>query len=446
MRANKFANVVLIGGILFFLMALIYDLYRIMSLSSLDKHRLIFAVIAIAGVVICSFALRLRQDYKINLVLTGLSIVVGVYLVEIFIFYQGRSFAHRIQALKMEIPFDARSKLDIIKELKEQGVNAFPSFYPRLVISSNGLEINGKRILPLGGVSRKTTVFCNEIGEWAIYKSDEHGFNNPTGLFEVDGIDMVLVGDSFTHGACVKQGEDIAGQLRRMSGLQVINLGITANGPLLELASLKEYGEPLKPKYVLWVYYEENDLGDLVSEQKSPLLLKYRDNRFSQNLISRQSEIDSVLIEYIEGIDRETAALLNVVKLRHLRQFLGLTASLAAAPPLLFFTELLGDAKNLTSSWGGKLYFVYLPMWQRYATDVEHGTFQHRNQVLSVVQRLNIPIIDMHDQVFAAHPDPLSLFPFRMNGHYTSEGYSLVAKAIQASLKDDGVLKQEKAK
>jgi hypothetical protein len=441
MRANKFANFVLISGILFFFMALIYDLYRIMILSNLDKDRLIFAVISLTGVVICSLAFKVRQDYKINLVLIGLSICVGVYSVEIFLFYQKTDIRQRI-AQKMEIPFDTRTKREMVKEMKEQGVDTFPSFYTHLIIPKNGLEINGERIFPLSGVSLKNTVLCNESGKWVNYNSDEHGFNNPSGLFEVEGIDVALVGDSFTQGICVKQGEDIASQLRRMSGLQVINLGNGGNGPLLELASLKEYAEPLKPKYVLWLYYEGNDLGDLVSEQKSPLLLKYRNHQFSQNLINRQSEIDSILIKYMEEIGGETVLdnIVNIIKLWHLRLLL-IKPSL---PPL--FTELLKNAKNLTSAWGGKLYFVYLPAWNRYATDLEQGTSYHRHQVLSIVKLLNIPIIDIHNKVFAIHPDPQSLFPFRVFGHYTSEGYSLVAQAIHASLKNDGFLKQEKVK
>ena len=39
-----------------------------------------------------------------------------------------------------------------------------------------------------------------------------------------------------------------------------------------ELATLKEYGPTLKPKLVLWFYYEGNDLRDLDGwEKNSPL-------------------------------------------------------------------------------------------------------------------------------------------------------------------------------
>ena len=51
---------------------------------------------------------------------------------------------------------------------------------------------------------------------------------------------------------------------------------------------------------------------------------------------------------------------------------------------------------------------------------------------------LGIPVVDIHQEVFANHPDPLALFPFRLYGHYNAEGYSEVAKAIV-----DGVKKHE---
>jgi len=39
-----------------------------------------------------------------------------------------------------------------------------------------------------------------------------------------------------------------------------------SNGPLAELASLVEYGPLIKPKTVIWLYYEGNDPTDLGRE------------------------------------------------------------------------------------------------------------------------------------------------------------------------------------
>jgi hypothetical protein len=57
---------------------------------------------------------------------------------------------------------------------------------------------------------------------------------------------------------------------------------------------------------------------------------------------------------------------------------------------------------------------------------------------MSTATELNIPIIDIRSKVFDAHPDPLSLFPFRISGHYNAEGYRLVAEAIGKRLEADG--------
>ena len=50
--------------------------------------------------------------------------------------------------------------------------------------------------------------------------------------------------------------------------------------------------------------------------------------------------------------------------------------------------------------------------------------------MLRLVESLQIPVIDIHHEVFEKHPEPLALFPFKRGGHYNAEGYRLVAKAI----------------
>ena len=89
----------------------------------------------------------------------------------------------------------------------------------------------------------------------------------------------------------------------------------------------------------------------------------------------------------------------------------------------------------MVSEWGGEMYFVYLPEFTRYSKSKEHG---NRDSVMQTATELDIPIIDIHREVFDPHPDPLSLFPFRIKGHYNAEGYRLVAEAIAKRLEADG--------
>ena len=97
-------------------------------------------------------------------------------------------------------------------------------------------------------------------GQRLIYQSDRYGFNNPDSEWDADEIVWLLTGDSFAEGVSVQPGEDIAGQLRTITQESSISLGRSCNGPLMELAELIEYADAIKPKRVLWTYYEENDL------------------------------------------------------------------------------------------------------------------------------------------------------------------------------------------
>ena len=133
----------------------------------------------------------------------------------------------------------------------------------------------------------------------STYLIDRYGFNNPDADWDKKEIEYLLVGDSFTHGACVNRPNDIASVLRSLSKKSVINLGYKGNGPLIEYASLREYLRANVQK-VLWIYYEGNDLENLKREKNHKILKKYlEDLTFTQNLKSRQSEINLILNNYI---------------------------------------------------------------------------------------------------------------------------------------------------
>ena len=55
--------------------------------------------------------------------------------------------------------------------------------------------------------------------------------------------------------------------------------------------------------------------------------------------------------------------------------------------------------------------------------------FKH-NKVLEIIDKLNIPIININDAIFAKHEDPLSLFPGRKHHHYNEIGYKKIGKYL----------------
>jgi hypothetical protein len=230
------------------------------------------------------------------------------------------------------------------------------------------------------------------------------------------------------------------------------------SGPPKELAILKEYAGSVEPEIVFWMFYEGNDHEGLAFEKNSSLYLKYLENGFSQNLMNRQMLVDSILIKHLEKEfaragenmqialkareekkKKEEAAFkisLSSLKLTQLRKRLGMLQNCESDVDLLF-RDIMTEAKNTVGSWSGQIVFVYLPAWSRYPEKVNRCRKRFldsgKNGVISVIEDLQIPIIDMQ-RVFDSHPDPLSLFSFRLNSHYNSRGYALVAEHINKHL------------
>ena len=86
---------------------------------------------------------------------------------------------------------------------------------------------------------------------------------------------MILIGDSFVEGDCVKAEESLNGNISELTGNKIITLGIGGSGPLFYLARIREYANRLKPKKIIWFHYEGNDIRNLYYEKQSSILLNY---------------------------------------------------------------------------------------------------------------------------------------------------------------------------
>lgn len=381
------------------------------------------------------------------LLITG-SIVVGLYVVEITLTLIGKPSATPAPTAAAPAAADHRSKLEVIGELRAAGVDAWPTVHPQVFLGSGGVIIHGEKVIPLGGISRVRTVYCIESDSWAIFDGDEHGFNNPLGLHKPGEVDVALIGDSFTQGACVQPGEDVASRLRAApASTRVVSLGNGGDGPLTELATLIEYAAPLRPRVVLWQFYEDNDLLDLENERVQPALTRYLDGGFTAHLVDHQDEIDRALRAFVEQ-EREATSdneghhvvgkVVSAIKLSTLRERLG-GISYPAPSPL--FARTLHRANEIVGGWGGKLYLVYLPDWSRYQKRAPKPdlAFRGYGRVLEIAGEQGLPVIDFQESLAAAE-DPLRHFPRRQRGHFSPEGYARLADVIRARLRADKLL------
>ena len=91
--------------------------------------------------------------------------------------------------------------------------------------------------------------------------------------------------------------------------------------------------------------------------------------------------------------------------------------------------KVLIQANNFVKNNNSKLFFVYLPDYPRYKSNnlIKEDNYK---LIKKKVKQLNIPFIDIHEDVFQKETNKLKLFPFEKPGHYNEYGYYKVATAI----------------
>ncbi len=355
--------------------------------------------------------------------------------------------------------FDTRDRTEFLAASRSRGVDLVPAVMLADLLNADGTqgagETDAETLFPLGGISNTATLLCNESGQFVSYHSDEHGFRNPGGIWNSARADIAAVGQSFAEGYCLPDGEGFVDLLRTPNRV-VLNLGVSGESSLLQLAAIKEYLPRYAPKIVLWVFSEEIDIPDLYTESTHPFLVRYLESAFSQRLLDRQPEIDHALRRAVADIEARGRQAIStsvrspsfversaaILKLWRLRQKMELVYGLNRGDPQVssmldrtshnLLSDTLEQARTAASSWGGALYFVYLPSWDRYRNGPRVAEREH-TRVLSIVKALHIPVIDVQP-AFQAQTDPLSLFPFRRSGHYTEQGNRVVAETILGSL------------
>lgn len=342
----------------------------------------------------------------------------------------------------------AKSRKEFIKnysDFKEAFPDGYPSWSPGFLKKELLAELD-EDVYIFGGVPNKVTYHCSESKNYfesdQVYKSDRYGFNNPDYVYEAKNIEIVLIGDSFVHGSCVDQDSGYAGNLRKLlNNNGVVSIGWRGAGPFEELGMMTEYAIKLKPKYILWVYFEANDYIEIVREQKYEILKNYLNEGFSQNLINRSKEISDIsknvissnLKRHFELTWDDKNVILSYLKHRikiwnirwHLFYRKSWTPNVDSFE-YKKFEEIFYTANSRAKKNGSKLIFVYQTHKTRYKEEnTKNEKDFNRSKILNIVKNLSIPIIDIHE-AFINYNDPLKLWL----AHPNEEGYKVAAEHI----------------
>ncbi len=379
---------------------------------------------------------KIRQYVNIILI----SSIFSIYLFECFFFVKKNFLNQSEITTKAKIfkektgeMYDIRSKLEVYEDLKINNNNLSVTVGPQ---QFNILE---KKYFLLSGVSKSKTINCNENGYYSIYESDRYGFNNPD--YEWDNNpDILIIGDSFSFGACVHNKDSIAFLLRKNLKKSLINLSYPGLGPLTQYVSLREYFTK-KTKKIIWFFYEGNDLLDLKRELKNKILMSYlNDINFTQDLRNKQTFFNDLynkkMQEEFDEINNQKnfkkknhlfKTIINIVKLNNLRTFF-----IEDELPLNKFLEIVKKVKLFSIKNESELYFVYLPEYKRFKNSYDNTNYQF---IKRKINEFGINFIDINKNVFEEMKNPLSLFPFEKNGHYNVVGYNKVSEEIYRLIK-----------
>lgn len=445
------------------LILLFYVIYkeRIVNEGAIFSYYLNYYISILVLVFFSLISFFIPKNFKVNLMLVAFSVTFALYLVEFFLIYQYtfEKYSREKFIKENNINFDRRTKKEVFLELKKTDPEVTISISPAHFVNKKSL-LGDSTIYPLSGISNSTTVLCNELGYMAIYKSDRYGFKNPDEEWErKDNLEFVFVGDSFTQGACVNVENDIPGNIRKFLKKNdedpgVINFGFRGQGPIGEYALLREYLPEIKTKRVVLIYFE-NDLGNFLDEYRQEFLLRYvKDDKYKQNLVSRNDEKDkfirTVVEKQLEDEDRYQRSFFQkrikkLIKLQNVRKVFFNTQPKVSEE----YVDILKRTKAFIEENNAKMYFVYLPshkkyqksllgrtIWKKLRGPIENHSFDSYNDVINVVNSLGIPLIDLHKELFISMEDPLSIAPLRSHGHFTEKGYYLVSKAIFDKIKE----------
>lgn len=455
---NTFLNVLLMtsGGI--FSAILLYVALETPSNISGALGFFAFLILPAMGAFACFAGMVLSVKWKSAVALNlGVAVLAAMAADLYFANYARRVTAAARPELQATNISDRKRRLDVVVDLRRFGLAAYPLFSPAEIWRRHSVPttapdqrlsafvVNGREVIPLAGPSNATVAACNELGTDLVFETDEMGFNNPRNQWNRKPVDIVVIGDAYVTGFCVRPEANLVSHIGRRYP-NTINVGVPGAGPLTELAILREYVAGLRPTTVLWVYFE-NDLEDLEQEKRFAMMRRYLEPQFSQNIMGRRKDFDYVLRAYLDDrIRRHTGgkdnigadatqsnrfdSLFDTVTLEHLRDIVH-RIQVKQAADFELFRDVMATARDEVAGWDGQLWFVFLPSWvnfyERAATfDIWRG--RNRERVLKIVRDLGIPVIDILPP-FSNEKDTNRLF-LGFGLHYTPQGYQVAAKVI----------------
>ena len=294
------------------------------------------------------------------------------------------------------------------------------------------------------------------LGEYRYdYRTDQHGFRNETDLTRAD---IIVLGDSIVWAPFVQANETLTAQLQQSRERTVANLAQRGYGPQQELAVLKRFGLPLRPKVCVWTFFEGNDFGDMrrydhartnwAAHVKS--LHSFGKRSFTRSALTLARELfrpyagKSVAYEDVAATFRPPTG-----KTQPMYFFYGGEAKASHGTDRMdHLRATLAEAHQVCRDAGIQLVFVFVPTKYRvYGRFCEVGSALHQRlgQPGDLPQRLgqmiagiseDVAYIDLTDP-FVAQAEQGAMLYWPDDTHWSADGHRLAAEVVGRYLGDE---------
>ena len=276
---------------------------------------------------------------------------------------------------------------------------------------------------------------------------DRNGFRNERDL---ERADVAVIGDSFVEGLTVTNAELGTSQLALLQGAVVANLGQSTYGPLQELIVLKRYALPLHPHTVVWMFFEGNDLQDVIGYQRTvqhppDFLHAFWARSFTR---SASLAVRRLFEPPVKPPGTKRAGLCQTSDGKQLAAYFGYRAKPLTQEELKALDETsrtIATAYKLCTAQGIKLIFVFVPTKFRVMHDLCQfsDSSECRNWVLpDMPERLESALHSISPAIGYLDLTPYlveaaktgALPYYRDDEHWTPEGHKVAAEVISRYL------------
>lgn len=301
-------------------------------------------------------------------------------------------------------------------------------------------------------------VYCLPAEESRSYpyelRYDHNGFRNAS---DVETASITVLGDSYTEAVNVPIEATLTSQLERISGLRVTNLGLSGYGPQQELIVLRRFALPLKPKVIVWAFYEGNDLQGMRSFELQTESL--RAGRLRTGPTLRQRSFVKNVLEYLRRVSSPCRPrgdadrffglfrLKDDTKVKMYFREQPLAHDLRSSEPLPSLGQIIGEAYRLSAQRGALFVFLFVPAKYRvYSRFVEIpgeselwswqlDDFAGSLRALVTGISANIGFLDLTDSLMAAAAEGVLVY-FEDDSHLSPEGHRVAAKTLWSYLQE----------